>query len=204
MVLITDPFEANKVGLSYPKQKADIVTVSHDHSDHNVVENITGALKREEVFVIDQAGEYEVGGMEVSAVGLYHDKKRGRERGVSLAMIIRADGVSVCHLGDLGHDLTNKQVNLLGDIDVLLIPIGGVYTIDEKEAGILMNKLGASMVIPMHYKRKGMGKEFKDLSTVEDFLDKNNLSVGEKLDKIKVNPSDLSENVQVVVMNDRS
>ena len=203
-ILITDPFESEKVGLPYPKQKADIVTISHNHDDHNALGRIGEPNKRQSLFVIEKPGEYEVEGVEVIATKTYHDTVEGKERGENLLMIIRMDGIIAAHLGDIGHQLSEKEIERIGQVDVLFVPTGGVYTIDESQAGELIESIQPSIVIPMHYKRPGLSETFKDLSDVEAFLTKNNLETGEEVKKLKIEEGNLPEDMQVVVMNESS
>jgi len=202
MVLIMDPFNPDFVGLPFPKDVADIVTISHDHEDHNEKNLVTGPVKRETTFVIDKEGEYEIGGIEINSMKTYHDKVEGVEKGKNLIMVIRIDGMTICHLGDLGHKLTESQIERLGDVDVLLIPVGGVYTIDSQEAVGLISEIQPSIVVPMHYKVAGMTDGFSELITLEQFLDKNKLPIfGEPVHKMKIDESDLPDDTQILVMN---
>lgn len=202
MVIIMDPFAADKVGLPYAKDVADILTISHDHEDHNERSMITGPVGRDQTFVIDKEGEYEIGGIEFNAIKTYHDKTEGSERGKNLILTIRVDDINVCHLGDLGHKLTDSQVERLGSIDVLLIPVGGVYTIDSQEAADLIKEIQPSIVVPMHFKASGMKGDYDGLATLEQFLDKSKLPLmGEPVHKIKVDESSLPDDTQILVMN---
>jgi L-ascorbate metabolism protein UlaG (beta-lactamase superfamily) len=201
MTLLMDPFDPEYVGLSFPKQKADLVTVSHDHKDHNYLDGVSGPAKREEMFLISEEGEYEVGGVEVAAIKTFHDKNDGKDRGENLVMVIRCEEMVICHLGDLGHPLSEKQIEGIGAVDVLLVPVGGEYTIDAKEASDMITNMSPSIVVPMHYKIKGMNKEFEVLKEVSDFLDKTGLEVmTEGVDKMKIDARTLPENTKVAVL----
>lgn len=201
IVVITDPFDPEKVGLPYPGQKADIVVVSHDHFDHNFLQAVKGPVNREEVFVIDQPGEYETGGVEVRSVRTFHDDKQGEKRGNSLISVMRVEEMFVVHLGDLGHELTDKMVEEIGIVDVLLVPVGGEYTIDAEKAGTVVSQLEPRVVIPMHYWTEGMKEDFSVLAGVDEFL-KIMGSEGDKKGgkKIKLSKGELPENMQVIVM----
>jgi len=144
--IITDPYTPNE-RLTYGKIKesADIVTVSHGHGDHNNVAAVEG---NPEVV----KGVAKVKGIEFKGIPTYHDDAVGSKRGNNIIFCFEVDGVVVCHLGDLGHPLSDKQVAELGNVDILLIPVGGNYTIDAKVATDVCNKLSAKVVIPMHYK----------------------------------------------------
>jgi len=159
LTVIMDPFSPEFVGLPFPKDVADIVICSHGHEDHNNKEAITGPVKRTETFVIESEGEYEIGGVEFSCIKTSHDKTNGAERGKNLVTVVRDGTLTICHLGDLGQKLTDAQIERLGDIDVLMIPVGGVYTINAEEAMELINEISPSLVIPMHYKVDGLKEE---------------------------------------------
>lgn len=144
--LITDPF-AERVGYPIYAGKADIVTVSHDHYDHNAVELLPG-----EPQVINQTGEFVVDGMQITGLATWHDKQQGKERGNNIIFKIVAEGIAVLHLGDLGHGLTPELVARLGAIDILMVPVGGRYTVDAEEAFAIVELLKPHIIIPMHYK----------------------------------------------------
>jgi len=144
--IITDPYEVGS-GLSYGqiKESADIVTVSHDHSDHNNVAVVQGSPK-----VV--RGTANVKGIEFKGVPTYHDEAKGQQRGKNTIFCFEVDGIKICHLGDLGHQLSDKQVAEIGSVDILLVPVGGYYTIDDRVATEVCNQLNPRVVIPMHYK----------------------------------------------------
>ena len=143
--ILIDPFSKD-IGLKPPKIKDDLVLVTHEHRDHN---NIEGAGP--EVFVIRTPGEYEKNGISVLGIMSYHDKQEGKERGSNTIYIIKAEDIITCHLGDLGHELNEKQVQDIGDVDILMIPVGGNYTINYKEAVEVISQIEPKIVIPMHY-----------------------------------------------------
>ena len=202
MVIIIDPFTVEKVGLPFAKDVADVLIVSHDHDDHNQKEMITGPVKRDKTFVIENEGEYEIGGVEINSSKTYHDKVEGVERGRNLLTTINMDGITVCHLGDLGHKLTESQVERIGDVDLLLIPVGGVFTVDPQEAVEIIKEIQPSLVVPMHYKVDGLTEMFAGLATLDQFKDKCKLPVmGEPVHKIKIEESGLPEDTQILVMN---
>lgn len=175
--VIVDPF-GKELGLRVPRIKDDIVLVTHDHYDHN---NIGEA--NPEAFVIDGPGEYEKQGIAVRGISSFHDKTSGKERGLNTIYTIKAEDVVVCHLGDLGQDkLIDEQLEEIGDVDVLMIPVGGKYTLDYKEAVEIINQIEPKIIVPMHYK-------VKDLKLDIDGPDKFIKEIGlkpEKIDKIKI------------------
>jgi L-ascorbate metabolism protein UlaG (beta-lactamase superfamily) len=144
--IITDPYETNP-GLKYGpiNETADIVTVSHEHGDHNNA----AAVKGNPQVVRDTA---EVKGIKIKAVATAHDSSGGGERGKNTVFCFQVDGVRVVHLGDLGHLLTDSQVVEIGKVHVLLVPIGGNFTVDARAAQEVCEQVRARVIIPMHYK----------------------------------------------------
>lgn len=200
LTIITDPFDPKFVGLKFPSQKADIVTCSHQHQDHNYLAGISGGATRALPFVIDRAGEYEVGGVEIRALTTYHDNKNGEEKGRNLTMIMRIEDIFVVHLGDIGHQLNEKKVEEIGLVDVLIIPVGGRYTIDAKTAVAMINLLEPGIVIPMHYQEEGLTEEFSGLASVAEFLKEIGADAIEPEKKLKIIKSEIPETMKVSVM----
>ncbi len=145
--IATDPF--GDVGFPIPHIEADAVTVSHGHYDHCNVSAVTGAK------AFDRAGEYEIGGVKIVTLPCFHDEVRGAKRGKNLIFLFTHGDLTVCHFGDLGEPLADFSLSL-PHIDVLMIPVGGVFTIDGVEAANYVKKLSPSVIIPMHYKTKGL------------------------------------------------
>jgi L-ascorbate metabolism protein UlaG (beta-lactamase superfamily) len=153
VTLITDPFapqtEAippHKDPLRLGKVSASIVTISHDHPNHNYVRGVQGHPR-----VVRGPGEYEISDVLITGVLAYHDSQRGRERGRNTIYVIHMDGIVICHLGDLGHTLQEAQLEEVADADVLLIPIGGEHTLSASQAAEVISQVVPRIVIPMHY-----------------------------------------------------
>ncbi|MGD0152790.1 MAG: MBL fold metallo-hydrolase [Thermacetogeniaceae bacterium] len=159
--LVTDP-PAGVMGYQLPEEEVDLATVSHDHSDHNNVNALHGAPA-----VINTPGVHEVKGLRVESYSAFHDNMGGAQRGPNLLFVWEMDGVRVCHLGDLGHLLDAKSLQDLGRIDLLLAPVGGVFTIDADRAKQVVDQIGPRIVIPMHYKTPVLQLP---LATVDPFL----------------------------------
>lgn len=194
--VVTDPFDPAMVGLKFPKvESADLVTVSHGHPDHNHVSLVGGTP-----FVISGPGEYEVAGVTVVGYGSFHDDKKGEERGKNTIYKMTVDGIRIAHLGDLGHKLSEELVDKLGDVDILLLPVGGFYTVDAAAAVEVVAQIEPLVVIPMHYKREGMGKGFEEVEGVDKFLKLMGAEGVEKLNKYTVSRDRLPENTTVVVL----
>ncbi len=158
--LLTDPF-SKEVGYAPPREKVDLVTVSHDHYDHNAVEGLPGRPA-----VIREPGRHRVRGLQVEGFSVFHDEVKGAKRGRNLIFVWEMDGIRLCHLGDLGHVLEPATVRELGKIDLLMVPVGGVYTIDAAGARKVVEQLAPRVVIPMHYRTPALTFE---LGPVEDF-----------------------------------
>lgn len=164
--VITDPFDPSVVGLKFPKTEADIITVSHEHPDHNYIAQI-GNLP----LIVRGPGEYEVKGIKIIGVSTYHDAVLGAERGKNTVYRIEMDGISILHCGDLGHKFEDKELEMLDGVDVVIIPVGGIYTVDAHLASEIISQLDPKIVIPMHYRSTAKGTEKPDkLAPVDDFL----------------------------------
>lgn len=164
--LITDPFNPEMVGIKFPSIEADIVTVSHDHKDHNFIQGISG-----EPVIISGPGEYEAKGTRIIGLATYHDEQEGTKRGRNTVYRIEIDGISIVHCGDLGHKLNDKETELLDGVDILLIPVGGEAIISSATASEVVAQLEPKIVVPMHYKTTKINQEiFGKLQEVNVFL----------------------------------
>ena len=166
--IITDPYETSDI-LTYGRteESADIVTVSHDHGDHNNVAAVQGNPQ-------EVRGTTEAKGIKIKGIPTAHDEVGGSERGSNTVFCFEVDGVNICHMGDLGHPLSNDQLTELGKVDVLLIPVGGLFTIDARTASEIGNQLKPKVIIPMHYKTDKCGLP---INSVDEFIKgKNNVT----------------------------
>jgi len=192
VTLVTDPFN-KETGLKVPNFEADIITVSHDHKDHNNVDALRG-----KPFVISCAGEYDFKGVLIEGIDSYHDDKKGEERGGNIMYRIEIDDISVAHLGDLGDILDNAQIEKLIGTDVLLIPVGGTYTIDAKKAVEVISQIEPRIVIPMHYKTKDVKY---DLDSIDKFIKEIGLTPTYE-EKLKISKKDLpQEDMELVILS---
>lgn len=197
--VVTDPFDPGVVGLKFPKTTAHIVTVSHDHPDHNFVSLVFGEDGPPVVF--SGPGEYEARGVEIVGIATFHDGKNGSERGKNTVYKIEMDGISLVHLGDLGHKLIEEQVDVLNGVDVLFVPVGGIYTIDAHLAAEIVTELEPAVAIPMHYGRSGLNpKIFTNLSPLSAFLKEMGKEGITPQPKLKVTKDLLPPEMQVVVL----
>ena len=189
-----DPFHKS-IGLKPPQGRADIVFVSHtQHSDHNNV----GVFKGEPV-IIDTPGEYSVKGISVMGIDSFHDDKEGALRGRNTIFVLEMEGIKLCHLGDLGTELNTKQMEAIGEIDILLVPVGGKFTVDGKRAAKIAQKLEPKIIIPMHYKAPGV--KLEGITDEKDFCGEMGNCSKEKINKITIKEKDLlNKNREVILM----
>lgn len=199
MIIVTDPYDES-VGFKMPRVTADIVTVSHHHQDHNCLAAVKGTTKNEVPFIIDGPGEYEVREVSVFGVASYHDNSSGSQRGENTIYLIELDDLRLAHLGDLGHKLNEAQLEELNGVDVLFIPVGGTFTLDDNEAIEVINQIEPSVVIPMHYLTKEMKPDFGLKLTVEDFLKAIGEEKNKAKDKLEITKDKLPEEREIVVL----
>jgi L-ascorbate metabolism protein UlaG (beta-lactamase superfamily) len=193
--LVIDPFDS-KIGLRMPKIEADVVLSTHDHFDHNNFSAVTGSKLN-----IDGPGDYEVSGAFITGIATFHDDKGGAERGTNTVYSIDLDGINLVHLGDLGHELKDDELEKLSKVDVLFIPVGGKYTIDSETASKVISSIEPGIVIPMHYKT-ATNLELTDMAPLEKFLDEMGIKdTVKKVDKLKINSeNDIPEETEIVVL----
>lgn len=196
--LLTDPFDAH-VGYPMGEYRADAVTVSHGHGDHNFIQKVKGVPT-----IIDQPGVWQIDpDMKITAIPSFHDDAEGTKRGKNLIMKIETEGLSLAHLGDLGTPLTEEQIAALGEIDILMIPVGGFYTIDAHTARGAVSALKPRIVIPMHFKHEGINGDWP-ISDGRDFLKLMGVENAEKMPLLRVTRGDLSQQPPLVLMQWRT
>ena len=190
--VITDPY-APSLGYSLGNPTADIVCVSHQHPGHSYIQGVAGKPK-----LVTGPGEYEISGVLIIGIATFHDAERGTKRGKNTVYLMQIDEVSVCHLGDLGHVLTAEQVEELGKVDVLLVPVGGVSTIGAPVAAEVVRQLEPKVVIPMHYKTQALTLE---LEPVDKFLKEMGVQEANPQPKLSLSRSSLPDSTQVRLLN---
>ena len=191
-IVITDPYSPS-LGYSLGKPTARIVTVSHQHSGHSYVQGIGGEPR-----LVIRPGEYEISDVLIIGIATFHDADRGKERGENTVYLMEVDEISVCHLGDLGHVLTAEQVEEIGNVDVLLLPVGGVSTINAPMAAEVVRQLEPKAVVPMHYKTSALSRE---LEPVERFLKEIGVKQVEPQPKLSFTKSSLPVSTQVFLLD---
>ena len=192
--IVIDPFD-EKLGLKLPNLSGDIVLVSHQHHDHNNVEGVKGSP-----FVIEGPGEYEVKEVFINGIPSFHDDQEGKERGANTIYVFEAEGLKFCHLGDLGQkQLTDEQLEKIDAVDVLMIPVGGKYTIDSQAAQKIIGQIEPRIVIPMHF---ALPKQKDELDDVAKFLKTMGKPSITPIDKFVVKSSTLpKDGMEIVVLN---
>lgn len=196
--VVIDPFSED-LGLKLPKLGADILLVSHNHPDHNNIKAVGASLNGSQPFLISDPGEYEVKNVFVQGIPSWHDNSQGKERGQNIIYTIEAEDLKLCHLGDLGQkELTESQLEQIGDVDVLMIPIGGNFTISAKEALKIMSQIEPKITIPMHY---ALPKLKTKLDELDKFLKQMGIKKIEPFNKLTIKKKDiLPEEAKIVVL----
>lgn len=191
--VVIDPF-SKETGLKVIKTEADIVLISHDHEDHNNIKAISG-----KPFIIKGSGEYDINEVFVDGIDAFHDNVQGKDRGKITIYIIEIEDIRICHLSDLGQlELTPDQIDAIGEIDILLTPIGGKYTISAKEAVKIMSQIEPKITIPMHY---ALPKLKYKLEKLDDFLNVLGIKKIEPEAVLSIKKKDISdEEAKIIVL----
>jgi L-ascorbate metabolism protein UlaG (beta-lactamase superfamily) len=188
--VVTDPFPPS-IGLKLSRLEADLVTVSHEHANHNYTQVVR------EAYEIHGPGEYEVAGISVIGVPTYHDAEKGAKRGPNTVYLIEIDDVRICHLGDLGHRLDDSEAEAISSPDVLLVPVGGRSAINAAQAAEVVRQLEPRFVVPMHYAIPGLKLE---LDPIDRFLKEMGVTASEPQPKLSVQASSGEYETKVVVL----
>ena len=191
-IIAIDPYSESSTGLKPSRFKADLLLITHQHEDHNNKSVIMG-----DPLALEGPGEIETGGIFIEGIHSFHDKKQGKARGVNTIYLIKSEGVTFCHLGDLGEkDLKEETLEKVANVDILLVPIGGNYTIDYEEAVSLINQIEPKIIIPMHY-------ALPQLKIKLDPLDKFIKAISKKpevLDKLVIRKTQLPKETKLIVL----
>ncbi|OGZ66437.1 MAG: hypothetical protein A3C50_02440 [Candidatus Staskawiczbacteria bacterium RIFCSPHIGHO2_02_FULL_43_16] len=220
--IVIDPFD-EKIGLKMPNFSADVVLVSHGHPDHNNVKGVKGNPRTKGAeqsshdgsprtkeaeqsshdgspFIIDNLGEYEKNGVFVQGIDSFHDDVEGKERGRNTIFIIEAEDMRFCHLGDFGQkQLTDEQLDKIGHVDILMIPVGGTYTISAHEATKVIGQIEPKMVIPMHYALPKMKTDVEGVDIFLKAMGKKEITAQDKL-TIKASLLPKESEMEIVVL----
>ena len=194
--IMIDPYEPGAFGgqLSYGKIKdqADIVLTSHDHADHNYTKDLPGTPQ-----VVKGSGSKTIKGISIKGISTYHDPSKGSERGANTIFTFKINNIQLCHLGDLGHLLSDKELAEIGPVDILMVPVGGVFTIDPIEATRVAEQIKPKILIPMHFKTEKCGFP---IATVEDFLKGKKNARRPKASEATFDKATLPQQMEIVVL----
>lgn len=198
--VVTDPFDPDMVGLKFPRVEAQIVTVSHHHHDHDAVAQVGG-----NPISFDMPGEYEVAGVRLTGFPSFHDAQEGAQRGINTIFKIELDGVHVVHLGDLGHIPSDEILEEIDTVDVLLVPVGGVYTIGPDEAAKVVAKIEPAYVVPMHFGDPSLNQAtFAGLAPVSEFLQKIDAAHTTPVPRLSLTKADITDEEMKVIVFERT
>ncbi|MEK9146718.1 MAG: MBL fold metallo-hydrolase [Patescibacteria group bacterium] len=196
--VVFDPYDPAFTGLPPLKIAGDIVCVSHQHQDHNNASAVVPTEEGKTPFVISGPGEYEILGVNIVGIASFHDDSNGKDRGKNTIYLATVDDVNIVHLGDLGQKrLTQEQVELLSICDVLLIPVGSVYTISGRDAPEVIAQIEPKIIVPMHYKIPGLKFDLDDVSVFLSAVGRENLAA---VPKLAVSVERLPEEPEVVLL----
>jgi L-ascorbate metabolism protein UlaG (beta-lactamase superfamily) len=192
LVIVTDPY-GKESGFTPLRTRADLVLVSHDHKSHNYVESL-----KDNPFVIYGPGEYEKKGVVIKGIVSFHDSQEGIKLGPNTIYIVEIEGIRICHLGDLGHLLSPKQLDRINGVDILLIPVGEKRTLSVEKVLDIINEIGPRIVIPMHYQ---IPKLKDKLSPVKKFLSEMGLEKIKAVPKLSIKARNLpSDETKVILL----
>jgi L-ascorbate metabolism protein UlaG (beta-lactamase superfamily) len=193
--VITDPHDGKSIGIPAPSLRGDVVLVSHDHFDHNCVRQVKGS----EISVIRDPQMTVERGVRVQGIETYHDTAKGSKRGRNIVFKVEMDGMTLCHLGDLGHMLDDSQLEEVGTPDILLIPVGNTFTLDVRSAIDLAKRISPKVIVPMHYRVGGLSLSIRPVDDfLEGFTESEIVRVG---NEIEFKPEDLPESTEVWVFS---
>ena len=192
VIILTDPC-APSTGYTVGKLQADIVTISHAHPGHNFIDTIQEGYR-----IISGPGEYEIKDTYVTGIPSFHDNDGGKKLGKNTVYVIEMEGVTLCHLGGLGHDLTPEVIGEVGNINVLFVPVGSHSSIGSTVAADLVRNLNPGFVIPMHYKTAA---EKTELEFPEKFLKELGYKELVPQAKLVVTRTNIPSSTQVVLLD---
>lgn len=190
ITLVTDPHDGKSIGIPSPTVAGDIILVSHDHYDHNSVKTV----EKEGSKVVLDGRKRTIDDVEIRGVDTFHDEAGGSKRGGNVIYTFVMDGIRFCHLGDLGHEIDDEIVERIGQVDVLFIPIGGTFTVDDKQAWDIIKAIKPKIIVPMHYKIGGLSLP---ISGIDAFLEQNKFKLIPVGNEIEIDKEDLPDEPEV-------
>jgi len=190
--IVIDPHDGISIGIPPPRAKADLILITHEHYDHNK----SRVVEKEGSIIVKE--NRKINGIEIETFSAYHDKFRGERRGEIKIFKINFEGIKICHLGDLGHILEEETLRKIGKIDILFIPVGGVFTIDAREAVELCKKIDTKVIIPMHYKIEGLSLR---IDGIEPFIDLSPYEVRYIGNEIEMDSEDIPKEKEIWIFS---
>jgi L-ascorbate metabolism protein UlaG (beta-lactamase superfamily) len=188
--IVTDPHDGKSIGIPAPSAQADIILVSHDHYDHNSVKTVEKTGSK----IVTDSRKRSIDNVEIQGIDSFHDETKGAKRGNNIMFKFTMENITFCHLGDLGHTLDDETVSKIGQVDVLFIPIGGTFTVDDKKAWNVIKRIKPKIVVPMHYKIGGLSLP---IAGIDAFLEQNPYDVIHVGNEIDIEKEDLPEEPEV-------
>jgi len=190
LTLVTDPHDGKSIGIPAPNVAGDVILVSHDHYDHNSVKTV----EKEGSKVVTDERKRTINEIEIKGIESFHDECKGTKRGSNIMFKFVVDGIKFCHLGDLGHLLDEEALEKIGEVDILFIPIGGTFTVDDKEAWEIIKKINPKIIVPMHYKIGGLSLP---IAGIDAFLEQSKYTVNHVGNEIEIDKEDLPDEPEV-------
>jgi len=191
--VLTDPFK-KMLGYKLPEIEANIVSTSHEHGDHNNINAVKSSFVH-----INELGEFSEDGIEIKGMETFHDKFSGSKRGKNTVYNFKIDEINICHCGDLGHILSSNQIEEIGNVDILLLPVGGLATINAFDAAQVIKQLNPTIVIPMHYRTKALGLIGYIFGTVDKFISASGLKAKE-YEELELNKANIEDYSGIAVL----
>ncbi len=190
LTLVTDPHDGKSIGIPAPTVSGDIILVSHDHYDHNSVKSV----EKEDSKVVTDGRKRNISNIEIYGVDSFHDESKGAKRGNNIMYKFNFNGIKFCHLGDLGHDIDDESVKQIGDVDILFVPIGGTFTVDDRKAWTVINKIKPRIIVPMHYKIGGLSLP---IAGIDPFLEQAKHKIMHVGNEIDIEKDDLPQETEI-------
>ena len=190
ITIVTDPHDGKSIGIPAPNVAGDIILVSHNHYDHNSVKTV----EKDGSKVVTDERKRNIYNVEIKGIESFHDKCCGDKRGKNIIYKFTLNNISFCHLGDLGHDIDEGLVQKIGDVDILFIPIGGTFTVDDIEAWRVIKKIKPKIIVPMHYKIGGLSLP---IAGPDRFLEKSIYEVNHVGNEIDIENEDIPSEPEV-------
>ena len=188
--LVIDPHDGKSIGIPAPSVQGDIILVSHNHYDHNSVKTV----EKPDSKVITDERKRNIFDVEIKGIESFHDEEKGAKRGNNIMYKFIIDGIKFCHLGDLGHKIDEETVGKIGEVDVLFIPIGGTFTVDDKQAWDIIKAINPKIIVPMHYKIGGLSLP---IAGIDGFLKQNKYKTIPVGNEIEIEKDDIPDEPEI-------